>query len=427
MSVRTFTSGAGSRPLESCERWTRHVVVRTRKSCATLPAMSVVSVLFGVIGLCGLFLVLAMAMTLAARGTARLMGVPDFRWFDARPATATWWRRLVVRLASMVAPLVVSIGLFWGSMLVGGVPLPDGSSRVDVLEGPARAAGIRTGDRIVSIGRDPVADFEQLRAAVKRHTGPTPIEVERAGEQVTLSVTPHAGRIGVQPMMLNQRLGAVEIARRAVSAPFSVVGAAAKELLREAKGADKPALSGPVGIVRETSKARQESGVAFFLLLAVLAGYLWPFAAAIVLFDVVTGYIFRAAHVDAADSAPRGYRLERLRQAALFAFTGYVTFLLACALDTADIPFSRVLLMLAMVTGAGGYPLIWIGGRELWGKTTAALLMLGSTFVPCLLPFAVLLLHYRLGRALKGEAFSVTWLTAQAPLRPTDEQTRWAR
>jgi hypothetical protein len=389
--------------------------------------MSVVSVLFGVVGMLGLFVVLAMAMTLAARAASRLVSVRQFRWFDERPAEVAWWRGGLVRLASMLAPLFVSVGLFWGSLIVGGAPKPDGGTRVDVLDGPARAGGVHTGDRIVSIGGEGVTDFEQLRAAVKRHPGPTAIEVDRAGERLVLSVTPHGGRIGVQPMLMNQRLGVIEAARRAVSMPFGVVRATASELVRSSEGADKPTLVGPVAIARETSKAQQESGVAFFFLLATLAGYLWPFAALVAMFDAATGYIFRVAHPDASSSTGRGYRLERLRQAALFACAGYVTFLLACALDTAGVPFSRLLLLLAMVTGAAGYPLIWIGGKELWGKPIAAVLLVGSAFVPCLLLFAVLILHHQLGRALKGEAFRVTWLSAQPPVHAVDAQTRWER
>jgi hypothetical protein len=108
----------------------------------------------------------------------------------------------------------------------------------------------------------------------------------------------------------------------------------------------------------------------------------------------------------------------------LFASAGYVTFLLAAALDGAGIPLSRVLLMLAMATAAAGYPLLWIGSKQLWGKPVAALMLIGSVFVPCALLFAVMLLHYRLGRALKAEGFNVTWLSAQ-PLAPPTEATRW--
>src|SRR4051794_10752823 len=117
-------------------------------------------VVVGVVGLLGLLLVMATAMTAAARSTARVVGVGEFRWFDERPARAAWWRWAAVRLASALAPLGVSIALFWGSMLVGGAPESDPSARVEVVDGPARDAGMRDGDRILRIGGEPIADWD---------------------------------------------------------------------------------------------------------------------------------------------------------------------------------------------------------------------------------------------------------------------------
>ncbi len=235
-----------------------------------------------------------------------------------------------------------------------------------------------------------------------------------------LSVTPRGGRIGVQPVMALQQPGVVGAARLALQMPFAVLRTMARELVRI--DADKAELAGPVGIVRETSKAGRESGGAFFSLLAVIVGHLWPFAAAVVLFDQVTGYIFRSAHPES--SSQRGCRLGRLRQAVLFACAGCVTSLFAAAFDAGGVPLARVLLMGAVAAGAAGFPLIWIGGRELWSRPVAALLFVGSAFVPCLLLLVLLVLHHHLGRALAAEGFRVTWLSAQPPPRVT-EQPRW--
>src|SRR5689334_14566670 len=107
--------------------------------------MSLLNV-FGVVGLLGLVLAMATVMTLAAQASARVVGVAGFRWFDERPARATWWRWFLVRLASALAPVALSFALFWGSMLAGGVTEVDPSTRVEVLEGAARTAGMQDGD-----------------------------------------------------------------------------------------------------------------------------------------------------------------------------------------------------------------------------------------------------------------------------------------
>lgn len=385
--------------------------------------MSLVNVLSGVVGLLGLLLVMAMSMTIAARVAGRLLGVANFRWFDERPVPAAWWRWSLIRLASALAPVAVSIALFWGTMLVGGVPESDPSTRVEVLEGAARDGGVRDGDRILRIGGEAVADWDQLRAAVKRHSGPTLVEVERDGAKVALSVTPRDGRIGVGPRMLRQKLGAADAARRAIPMPFAVVRATLRELGRSVSATSRRHLSGPVSIVRETSKAGQDSGFSYFFLLATLAGYLWPFAAGLVLFDVVTGYIFRAAQPEAATSASRGYHLDRLRQASLFAAAGYVTFLMAAALTAAGVSFALALSFWAMLAACAGYPLLWSGGKDLWGRLLSALVLVAAVFVPCALPLAVLVLHHQLGRALRKEGFQVTWLNAQPAVPPIEE--RW--
>jgi len=385
--------------------------------------MSLVNV-FGVVGLLGLVLAMATVMTLAARATARVVGVAGFRWFDERPARGAPRRWFLVRLASALAPVALSFALFWGSMLAGGVAEVDPSTRIEVLEGAARAAGMQDGDRILRIGGEPIADWDQLRAAVKHHSGVTTVEIERNGAVVTLPVTPRSGRIGVQPRTLRLKPGVAATARRAIGMPFVVVRETLKELLRAGRGESRRELVGPVGIVRETSKAGQDSSSAYFYLLALLAGYSWPFAAGLVLFDVVTGYVFRATHPEAAMSPRRGYRLDRLRQASLFASAGYATFMAALMLTAMGVSIALLPLVWAMLAAAAGYPLLWIGGRELWGRPISALVLVVAIFVPCALLFAVLVLHHRLGRALKNEGFQVTWLNAQ-PATVKSENERW--
>lgn len=379
--------------------------------------------LYALVGLQGLFFVSALSMTWAARGVGRLLGIANFQWFDPRPAPVAWWRWLLVRVATMAAPLVVSITLFWLSIYLGGVQQLTGT-RVEVNSGPAATAGLRTGDRVLRVGDEPIRDFDELRAAVKRSRGTVAIEVERDGHPLVLDVTPQYGKIGVTLLPQTERLSLLAAAARALPMPFGVVQSTLREVARSTSRLDRADLRGPVGIVRETSRSAQQSGSAFLWMLAALGGHWWPFAGAVVLFEAVTGAIFRAAHPEAASSSLRGYRLERLRQATLFSCAGYATFIFAAGFDTAGVPFARLVMLGAMATGAAGYPLIWLAGKELWGRSSTALVLLAALLVPCLLLIIVLAVHFRLGRALKNEGFLVSWLSAQLPLQPS-EPTRW--
>lgn len=105
-------------------------------------------VLSGLVGYLGLFALLAASMMLAARGVGRLVGVPQFRWFDSRPASVDWWREASMRLAAMVAPWCLSALLFFVHLAAFGATAPRGGSYVEVLDGPAGTAGMRTGDRV---------------------------------------------------------------------------------------------------------------------------------------------------------------------------------------------------------------------------------------------------------------------------------------
>jgi membrane-associated protease RseP (regulator of RpoE activity) len=54
--------------------------------------------------------------------------------------------------------------------------------------GPAAAAGIRSGDVVVKVGDTDVHNFDEMVAAVRKLTGPTPFVVERDGRDITTIV-----------------------------------------------------------------------------------------------------------------------------------------------------------------------------------------------------------------------------------------------
>jgi regulator of sigma E protease len=66
-----------------------------------------------------------------------------------------------------------------------------------IAGGPAERAGIRPGDRVAAAGGEPVRGWEEFVRAVEAHSGrPLPLELERAGRPVTLTVTPEPGGEG---------------------------------------------------------------------------------------------------------------------------------------------------------------------------------------------------------------------------------------
>jgi len=142
--------------------------------------------------------------------------------------------RLAVSLAGSFMHFVMAFLLIWGMLVFVGAP---DTSRVAIgglvpVSGqldPARAAGIRAGDVVVSVDGRAVTSFDQFTGVVSSHPGqPVTIVVDRNGTRHTVVVTPHpvpvpaqggatktVGRIGVDIENPLAPVGPIESARQA--------------------------------------------------------------------------------------------------------------------------------------------------------------------------------------------------------------------
>lgn len=118
------------------------------------------------------------------------------------------WKRIVIMLGGPLMNLLIGIVLFaillmgfgtaQASTTVGSVSecvLPATSARqtceASDEKAPGAAAGLRPGDRIVSIDGTAIATWEQSTAIIRESPGtPLAVVVERDGEAQTLTVTP---------------------------------------------------------------------------------------------------------------------------------------------------------------------------------------------------------------------------------------------
>ena len=122
------------------------------------------------------------------------------------------WQRAIIVAAGPVVNFLFAIIILAGFYIALGHPFTPPVVAAVTADGPAAAAGIRAGDRIVSIDGDAVDRFEDVVNIVMSGTGePMQIVIERGGERRLLRVKPAQvetvdrfgnvvkhGRLGVQ-------------------------------------------------------------------------------------------------------------------------------------------------------------------------------------------------------------------------------------
>lgn len=131
------------------------------------------------------------------------------RTFDAKPL----WARALVIAAGVIMNFLFAVVVFIGIGMAYGRPVPEPTPVIgEVVAGrPAEAAGLRAGDLVLAAGGEPVESWEEFVGIVEASPGRAlPLEVERAGERVSVVVTPRpeggaagapVGKIGAGPGM----------------------------------------------------------------------------------------------------------------------------------------------------------------------------------------------------------------------------------
>jgi regulator of sigma E protease len=201
-------------------------------------------------------------------------------------ANAGLWARIVTIAGGPLANyLFASILLFFGFLLGGRNTSDEASMRIAVSpDGPAHAADMRNGDKILQVNGIHVHDWDEIKKAIGAHPGDAiDIVVEREQKEQTIRVTPgkkgekYEGKILIGPEWKHIDVGPGEAAVLSITEPPKVVAALVVGLARMIAGKEKPELSGPVGIVRETAGAVRSGAGEAFRLLGVLSAYLGGF------------------------------------------------------------------------------------------------------------------------------------------------------
>jgi regulator of sigma E protease len=198
-------------------------------------------------------------------------------------ANASLFGRITTIVAGPLANYLFASVLFFGSLMIGGVPVP--TTKVGAVQPntPAEMGQLKAGDKVVEVTGTTINEWEQMRSLIGANPNkPIDIGVERDGSIVHLTVTPAPaptgeGRIGIEAAYSSRRATMREAVTVAIKKPADVVAETMIGLGQMLTGKQKADLAGPVGIVRETAKAARSGLPSFFWILGLISAYLGAF------------------------------------------------------------------------------------------------------------------------------------------------------
>jgi membrane-associated protease RseP (regulator of RpoE activity) len=126
------------------------------------------------------------------------------RTFGAKPP----WQRAIVLVAGSFTHLILATVVF--AFLFGVVGIRDSSKPLTIVDvvspelankpGPADVAGLKPGDKIIAVGGEPVASWEEIRERIRSAAGvETTFEIERDGQRKELLITPVEVEVPIDP------------------------------------------------------------------------------------------------------------------------------------------------------------------------------------------------------------------------------------
>jgi regulator of sigma E protease len=188
------------------------------------------------------------------------------------------WKRITVLSMGVLVNITSAIVILTLALTLVGIPKPTTTLAAIALDGPAAAAGMQRGDRVVAIQGTPITGWDQLKAAMaKSKPGTTiTITVVRGSSTIPLSVTPTVttgggGYLGVTSGLKNVPLGF----GAAVGQSFSLVGAVFVAIGRFFNPATfAQSLQGArsvVGISYEVASAAEQGPLAYAWMVALLS------------------------------------------------------------------------------------------------------------------------------------------------------------
>ncbi len=205
----------------------------------------------------------------------------NYRSFNGKPA----WQRILIIAAGPLFNLIFAY-IVYISVFMIGVPITTAKIGEVVKEKPAAAAGLKTGDIVLSINKEPVSKWADLSRLIVESGGkPLDMEVKRGDKDLLIHVVPEVTKqknllgettsypmIGVAPSgdYIIKRFGPVESVVKGSEQSWTVVKLTYVVLWKIAtRSIPLNTIGGPIMIAKMAGE-QAEAGLASFLFFMAL-------------------------------------------------------------------------------------------------------------------------------------------------------------
>ncbi len=203
-----------------------------------------------------------------------IASTPLERRYYAHP----FWHKVLFIIAGVTMNAVVAFLLLFAYGAYEGDSYPTTTIKTVVSGTPAAAAGLQSGDQVLSVDGTSVAGWDEVRAFIQSHAGQTvTLVVKRGADTLTLQPTIKeqngSGYLGVEAQLQRKGLGfgeALKFAGTRTGSGFKLIFVGFKMMFSgQAPVTGSEGLAGPVGIIQISSEA-YASGT-YLLLLAFIS------------------------------------------------------------------------------------------------------------------------------------------------------------
>ena len=190
-----------------------------------------------------------------------------------------WYTRLAVVLAGPFMNYLLAFIVFTGVILSVGEPVPSNDLVIgEISQGyPAEAAGLKIGDRVLSVDGVTAKDWSQMAGLIHEKTAaPVLIEYSRASEKFKVNIVTKKGPegqglIGVSPRINYKYIGVWKSVKMGAHQCYFWTKYTVTSLAGNIKRRQKPDISGPIGIINIVSKAAHTGMPDLFFLIALIS------------------------------------------------------------------------------------------------------------------------------------------------------------